>query len=383
MKCDMGRLQAFRDGALPPMERAAMEAHLIQCPVCREELVLLERYARSVAGWLRVLDPEPHEAPAMEAAWSRLARETSAPSAEVRPNRRRSLEIMKETLLSKRWRPALVAAACLVLLVGVFSIAPIREAAAEFLGVFRVRKFAVIPVDMAKMQELEGLEDLLNAGLLGEPTVLRQPGEPIQVADAAVASALAGYDVRVPSRQPDWLLPAGMSVAAGPALRVEVDSDAAIAVLNALGINDLDLPGGLLAVEADFGSVVTQVYRASQSRLEIMQMPAPEATVPGDIDPAMLGKAWLQILGLPEAEAERVSRAVDWTSTLVIPMPTELVSYREVEVDGTTGLVVETRSASGNRHDGVMLWQRDGFIFAVSVTDISQADWIFVADSLE
>ena len=382
MKCDIGRLEAFREGELSPMERAAVEAHLSGCPLCREELMLLERQSAGVARLLSVLDPEPNLAPAVDVAWARFMREAEFPATEERQGWRRSLEIMKQTIVSKRWRPAFVGMACLLVLVGVFNIAPVREAAAEFLGVFRVRKFAAIPVDVAKMQELEGLEEMLNAGLLGEPTVLREPGEPVEVENAQAASELAGYAVRMPSRQPDWLLPAGMSVAAGPALQVVVDSDAARAVLAALGVQDVSLPEGQLTVEADFGSVVTQAYRRDESRLEIMQMPAPEATIPGGIDAAVLGKAWLRLLGLPEDEAERLSQVVDWTSTLVIPIPTELATYREVEVNGATGLAVETRRENGDRH-GVMIWQRDGFIFAVSMVNVSTGDWLFVADSLE
>ena len=56
-----------------------------------------------------------------------------------------------------RWRPAAVGVAAVVILAILFSFAPVREVAADFLGLFRVRKFAVIPLDQQQIDRLEKL----------------------------------------------------------------------------------------------------------------------------------------------------------------------------------------------------------------------------------
>ena len=73
------------------------------------------------------------------------------------------------------------------------------------------------------------------------------------------------------------------------------------------------------------------------------------------------------MLGLSPAEAQRISENLDWTSTIVLPIPTALSDFREVTVAGEQGVLLGPW-----RHDGestgqpTLLWQKDGIVYVLS-----------------
>jgi len=269
---------------------------------------------------------------------------------------------------SRRWRPAAVAVAAVVVLALLFSLAPVRQAGAEFLGIFRVRKFAVIPLDATQVERLESLADLLQETLT--PTQLREPAELQRVFSAAEASALAGFHVRVPTALPEGATLEEFTLWQGPAIRLEVPRATAQTLLEALNLADVPLPPvDPLVAEGDVPMMVHQVYQAGAGRLELIQFPSPTATLPEGVDPTVLGEVLLRALGLPQEEAQRLAQSIDWTSTLVIPLPTDVVRFREVEVDGVTGLWIEeapTRESGGYRPAVTVLWQRDDVVYGLT-----------------
>ncbi len=369
MKCDHGRLQAYLDRALPAAENAALEEHLHSCTPCQERLAHLRQQGTGVAERLRALDPQveaaPQAGPALARFWKR-ARPALAPATRT-PQRR-------------RWRWAMAALATLAVVGVLFSFAPVRLVAAQFLGIFRVQKFAVITVDPARLEQLAGLQDLAMAAL-GEPAVLRQPGTPQDVADAAGATALAGFRVRVPADLPAGAVLQAFRVTTGPALRFEVQREQAQALLLAAGVEDVALPDvATLAATVDIASVVDQEYRIAGQHVSFVQSPSPAVDVPAAVDPAQLGQALFRFLGVPAEDAERLARQIDWTSTLVIPLPSNVAQFREVEVDGVTGLLLEP---VGSTRGGAVLWQRDGIVYAVVGEGLDPAVLLQIAGSLK
>ncbi len=370
MRCDTGKLQAYLDQALSAPEQAAVESHLARCSRCREEVAHLRQQGSEVANHLRALDtmPEPgsSDTQALARFWKRArpAGRTAAPPAGMR-----------------RWRPAAIGLAAVILLAVLLSFAPIRQAAADFLGLFRVRKFAVIPIDPARLEQLAGMEDLVMAAL-GEPTVLRKAGTPQAAADAAAADAMAGFPVRSPTRLPSGAVLDSFTVQVGPAVRVDVRREQAQALLDAVGITEIKLPEAeTFPVTADIAPVVSRVYRADRGTILLLQTPSPEVTLPAGIEPAQMGEALLLFLGMPPADARRVAREIDWTSTLVIPLPTNVAQFHEVTVDGVTGLLLEQSGAqSPGEPARILLWQRDGTIYVLA-GDISPEQLLQMADS--
>jgi hypothetical protein len=80
---------------------------------------------------------------------------------------------------------------------------------------------------------------------------------------------------------------------------------------------------------------------------------------------------------------------------MVIPMPADVGRFREVDVDGVTGVFLEVThrveagpDARGDpdveefRPGGMVMWQRDGIVYAVGGRDIESIELLRVADSL-
>lgn len=389
MECELGRLTAYRDGALPPEEMAEVERHLAQCPPCRRQLALLERRKEAVAWHLRALDPGPGQEPDPARSWARFQAQALRGASAATPSRpsegtwatlKRRWDMARTRLAaSGRWRPAAAAVAAVVLLAVLLSLAPVRQAGAEFLGIFRVRKFAVIPLDATQVERMEQIAETVERTLT--PTYLRQPGEPQPVSSADEASALAGFHVRVPTAPPEGATLQEFTVRTGPAIRLEVPRETAQTLLEALGLTDVPLPPvDPLVAEGDVPVMVHQVYQAGPGRLELVQFPSPTATLPEGVDPTVLGEVLLRALGLPEKEAQRLAQSIDWTSTLVIPLPADAVQFREVEVDGVTGLWIE--ETSGGYRPVTLLWQRGDVVYGLVGYDMAGSLILQAAESL-
>lgn len=340
---------------------------------------------------LDVLNPPPAEEPDVSAAWAQMHHKlASEPEAAYNSAVRRW--IMNHGTSRPRWWMPAVAGIIVVALLGVlFSFASVRQAAADFLNIFRVQKITAIPISpeqwAAQEGKLENLEELLEQGFLGEPTYLREPGDPVRVANADEASRLAGFRVRVPGYVPDGSVLKEFSVAIGPAARYEVERDKAQSVLELLGITDVALPAvEKLVVTVDIPNVVLQEYRVvlndvTEARFAVYQALNPTATIEPAVDPAVFGEAALRALGVPAEEARRLAGSVDWTSTLVIPVPTNLAEFREVSVNGTAGIMLTEVAKYSGEPMRTLLWQKDNVIYVVAGR-LRGSELLHIAESL-
>jgi hypothetical protein len=74
-----------------------------------------------------------------------------------------------------------------------------------------------------------------------------------------------------------------------------------------------------------------------------------------------LGEAFLRVLGLSASEAKDFSNRIDWSTTLVIPVPTTDATSKDVTVDGVKGtLVTQT-----NRKQFVLIWLKNGVMYGL------------------
>jgi hypothetical protein len=62
-------------------------------------------------------------------------------------------------------------------------------------------------------------------------------------------------------------------------------------------------------------------------------------------------------------EAAHFSSNIDWTTTLVIPIPLYGTQYKELPVDGVTGTLILTE---GEIYQYLLMWVKDGMIYALS-----------------
>ena len=384
---DMGRLRAYLDGELWPAELAQVTSHLEGCAQCRETLELLRSRAQAANTSIEGLEfqgrlPEPQQ------ALARLRAEI--PATDTGPFRWENfagrIRMTSRNLFGPRWRPLTVGVTAVLLVAVLFTIAPVREAAADFLSLFRIRKFAVIPLDQEQMDRLESLAREAE-GAFGEPQIVREEGPEQVVGGAAEASALAGYPVRSPGRLPEGTVLEKVSVQAGPAMHFEYNRDAVATILQAAGASTDGLPQtDNIAFDVDIANLVLQQYQIAANqlrfaRLEFIQAPSPQVNLPEGIDPIALAKTGFLFLGMPAEDAERMANSIDWTSTLVIPLPTDAAKAREISVDGVTGLLLE--SAKSGRQNNAILWERDGILYFLSGDNLDEKVLLDAADSLQ
>lgn len=265
----------------------------------------------------------------------------------------------------RRWRPVLVALALVSLVVLAFSFEPVQVAARDFLSIFRVRDFAVVPVGPEQRQQLEEAAALLGQNFfLGEPVVIEEP-ESWTATTLEEASAAVEFSVLAPAYTPEELVPVhGIQVTSRGVGLFEVDLDLARTLFAALELDPRLLPDSLghEPLEVVIPPMATQRWDlAGRTGLTFVQASSPTVDYPDDVDPQALGTAALQLLGMNEIEAQRMSASIDWTTTLVMPIPVDVAAFREVAIDGVRGLLI-TESSDRHGAHSALIWQKDGIV---------------------
>jgi hypothetical protein len=91
----------------------------------------------------------------------------------------------------------------------------------------------------------------------------------------------------------------------------------------------------------------------------------------------------LQALGMSADQAKSFSQKVDWSTTLVIPIPTGEVTYQDVQVDGADGYVLAPVQGSGSTNARYsVVWVKSGVIYSVAGTG-DPAQGLAVANDLQ
>lgn len=366
-----GQLRAHLDGELGATEAR----HLSACPECQARLAVLATRQTNVARQLSMLTSA--EAPLSAGAALRQF-QARYPSA---------IEKEKQLMSKKLWprlRPALALVTVLTVIVAAFTIAPVQQAFSAFLGLFRVQQITVLPIDTSNLESLAGNQALGEqmAQLFSDSvTVTREAGEPQSVATAAEASRLAGFTVR--TLESDLAGPQ-FSVVGGATFEFVINRAEAQAIVDELGRSDLQLPASLdgARILVDIPTGVVSVYgdcpqltmrgpegsrRAwSPDCVTLTQIPSPSVSTPPDVNLAALAEIGLQITGMSAEEARAFSRRIDWTSTLVLPIPRNAVVNEEVRVDGVVGQLLAYSDPNDERGYYTILWAKDGMLYALS-----------------
>lgn len=249
----------------------------------------------------------------------------------------------------------------------------VRAAANDFLGLFRVQKFAPISVSP---QQLAMLERLSEEGLEpGEFVVTQELGEPQTVDSPEAAAAVAGF---VPQTLPNRGELIRTYVMDGGAGHLIVNLAGARAIVEAAGADPLLLPDSLDGARVDV-TVYDSIGQLYDSGVMLVQSPSPDVNYPADVDPTLLGEALLQVLGTEPAEARRIAQSIDWTSTLLLPIPQDLGAYREVTVNGVSGVLLEPFDADA---EPAVVWQKDGRVYMMMAGRLSVDELLAQADTV-
>ena len=270
-----------------------------------------------------------------------------------------------------------------------FSVPAVRASAQSFLALFRIVNFVAVPVDENRLARLAA-ENLDPPRLIGEQTqVLEDPGPPTSVASAEQAGAVAGFTVRTPSFMPTSVYPAGVAVKGQQHLQVTPNAERMRQVMDTLSITDLEVPPGLdgQIVDVRIPAVVVLRYdRGGASAAQLVQAKSPAISLPNGLDLAALGEIGLRVLGLPPVEAREFAAAIDWHTTLIVPLPANASSFKQISINGHPGVSIEraSRSANGStRFSTMLLWSADGMVFSLDGSGLSSADSLRMAESLK
>jgi hypothetical protein len=162
--------------------------------------------------------------------------------------------------------------------------------------------------------------------------------------------------------------------------------------MTSLAIDDLTVPPALdgADVAIHMAPVAGTMYRHEAYAVLFLQSPSPEVSLPAGADLAQLGEIGLRVIGLSKDDARRFARTVDWHSTVLVPVPANASSFREVEVHGNKGLLVSTsaeqsRGADRHSHRGgsQLMWADGGRVFALMTSNVSDVDLLRMANSVQ
>ena len=372
-----GELRAALDSELGPDELK----HLESCQQCQSRQSLLETQIRPTAERLRFLSsPTQDTGLSASSAWKKFNYETLA---------QKETSMFRKLFASPLIRYGASAALVIALILAFPST---RALAGELLNLFRVQRVTVVQVDFTGLEQLDDESGPDISQLFADSvTISDEPGEAVNVATVDEASQLAGFNVRTTQA----MTPSRISVMDGASFSLKIDRDKAQAFLDEAGRGDLVLPKEVdgADVSVTIPSSVSIAYGTcpepiSESEAErerqremgtsgpreelyadciiFAQIPSPEVSAPASLDLAKLAQIGLEFTGMSPEEAAEFTSTVDWTSTLVVPIPQDAASYEQVPVDGVTGALIERTIEDGDDAPRFALfWVKDGILYTI------------------
>jgi hypothetical protein len=386
-----GQLRAAGDDELD----SSGLTHLQSCSHCQIRQKALQNRSLLVADQLSFLSSETKDA------------DLSTSSAWLRFNEYKLIQ--KETNMYKKlFASPLIQYGIPALLIFalIFAFPGTRALASELLNLFRIQQVTVVPVDFTGMEQLNGtVGNNIGQLISGSVTMQKEPGDPINVDNAAEASQLAGFNVRAPQGQ----TPSRISVMGSASFTFTINRDKAQAVLDEAGRGDLVLPREVdgADVSVNIPSSVSMAFgtcpepsNSSEAEREMeretkgsgspgrmyadciifAQIPSPEVSAPASLDIDQLAQIGLEFTGMTAEEAAEFTSTVDWTSTLVVPIPRNAATNQQITVDGVTGTLIERPSDDAPRF--ALFWVKDGIVYTIGGLGSNSQTALEIANSL-
>ena len=384
-----GILRAYLDTQLAGSEVAETGEHLASCTVCRDRFKRLRAEAAQMQDLLATLSPST---------------ESMAVDPAVSYTQFKQLKTAKEPavswvvqLFAPRWRPVWGLGVVALVITILVSVAPVRSWAQRMLAMLRVQKIQVVSIDPTTLMSGSELDStphkLIDQFVSDSLVVTVDPGRPEVVSSVTKASQLVGYPVRTIESLGG---PSSVEINGESAFQMTINRDRIVTLLDEIGRSDIQIPesvnGALIAVHIP--KIVISVYgdcpvrrrytSANRSQVEalaerkmermgrvqetnctyLIQAPSPTVSVPPDFRISEIAEAALELAGMSPPEARSFCQTVDWSSTLVVPLPRNSTSYQTVTVDGVEGTLISSTLSQGNRYS--LLWIKDGMIHSLA-----------------
>jgi hypothetical protein len=263
------------------------------------------------------------------------------------------------------------------------AVPAVRASASDFLSLFRVTRFVAVQVEPSRLDQLDAHE-LEIGNLIGEHVqVLVDPGEPIAAASLEQAASTAGMPLALPQWLPNDSQVIETSVMGERVLRINASATRLQQVMDLLGITDLTAPPELegQVVNVRVPPVVMVRYEhGNKRRTRLFQAQVPQVSLPSNVNLAALGEIGLRILGLGADDAHRIAQAIEWNSTMLVPIPPVVSSFRQVTINDKPGVLMQHQE-QGQALTSVVLWSNADRVFAlVSITSLE--DVLAMAESV-
>jgi hypothetical protein len=284
----------------------------------------------------------------------------------------------------RRLTPALAGAGLVAAVALAFTLDPVRAAAREFLDLFRVKRFAAVPLDPQRLERLSRGGIDFKSLVADQVQVVVPPQKPVEVASPEAGAVEAGIVAQLPTVLPRRAELVQTTLGRPGSFRVQLDTEKLGALATAAGASEIEIPGWwngaildiemppVLAVRYARSFEAADGRPAREESFVLYQSANPQVQLPEGFDPAILGRLGLRLAGMSAQDAIAFSRTIDWRATLLVPVPVQGGTFREVEVSGQKGLLVTVQppprtapEGPARRAHSVLLWSAAGEVFAL------------------
>jgi hypothetical protein len=408
---DEGGLRAYLldRNAMPFAEHAAIEAHLLGCPVCREQMAALSNLSTRLARQLATLAPKTEadsraaflrvqERLLDEGAIDSVSRELGFTPWLPQPETHRRANM--QTIANRNPRPGMrrfiFSGLLATLILSLLAFPSVRATADQLLQIFRATSNRFVAVEAGRLKQLQAMQFDTSTLFLSSPHFAAGSMQQTKVSTLSGAARLAGFTPEQVSTLPGQATSQRIAVYGTSTVSFTLNIRSLRDVLSVLNISDVTLPDALgnEPIEAVIPPAVVTRYEGSSYSLSLYQGRSPKVTLPAGVDLAELGRAGLRVLGMEPAAADALSKQIDWRSTLVVPFPTGLSYIKQVQVGNVSGLLVrasaidglQSRLSGGNAADHTLLyWQRGERFYVIDAQGggVSESALLIAADSVK
>lgn len=289
---------------------------------------------------------------------------------------------MSRKIFTPKYRFIWITLAIVAIIAIAIAFPDVRAAANNFLGSFRVQQFTVVQFNPEDVQNTLGSSSHFEY-MLSEDVHIEEKGDPFEVSDAAEASAMAGIPIRLPAGIDESQQ---ITVFPGASVTFDIDLSRVGMLLTEIGQGDIELPPELdgTQVSMEMPTAVVAAYGDCQINSStgenkgadpddpssgvsncttLHQMVNPTISAPSELDVAQIGNSFLQLLGMSPEEAALFSETVDWTTTLLIPIPRHSTTYQEVTVDGVDATLILQQDYVPKF---MLLWVKNDIVYVLS-----------------
>jgi hypothetical protein len=272
-----------------------------------------------------------------------------------------------------------------LVLLSFISIPTLRAAADGLLQTFRVKSVVFVPVDTEKLKQLSSLLSDPTSLFISQPTVVGSP-KSTRVGSIQEAAQLVGFTPEQPSNFPTDPTSTKFTVQDNMKVQAQVNIDTVRDLLTAAGVTDVTLPDtlGSEPISADVPAFLESTYAGSGYTFTLVQGQSPQVNLPAGVDLSQLGKAGLELLGMQPDQADKMSRQIDWSSTLVVPFPANLSNVLQVQIGDSQGMLVSTQGTTKTGEMSAVYWQNGDrfYVLAGRGPDVSNDILLLAARSV-